>query len=573
MAPLSTHSCASLLGRATVFLSLVPWAAYAAAPTVEVNGTSVVGTSQTSADNVTVEFFGGIPFAQPPVGALRFASPVEIDSLGVPTFNATAFGAPCVQPDVDGVSEDCLTLNVYRPSESLLSNDTLVPVLLWIYGGSFVSGATTAYPANNIIARSVLRGTPIVYVSINYRLGPFGFPQGTEAGQLGAVNLGLRDQLAAISWVQKHINAFGGDPTKITLFGQSAGSVSIGHLLLTAGLDSYGVRGVIMESGTAATLPLFDASRRDLLWDAFAANVSACAGVLRGSTFPCLRNASTSDLLTSWAAAVSVFPDLFLFAPVLDGADGLIPDLTSNLLAAGRVPTIPVIAGTVLDEGTGLVPQTLSSITDLLNYFLDAESPYPQTLTHKLEADLVALLGRYSGGDADLLQSPFGTGNDTFGAGEQYKLAAAVFGDLILQAPRRAWIEAAAAAGVRAYGYLFADQNAAAADPSLGVHHGLDVPYVYGFWDIGTNNSESRLVSQAMMDYWISFAVSGTPNDGKGLSRTIWPQYESDNQVLIQFDTTNLTSGSSNATFPIIPDDYRTTQISFINSVAADFNQ
>ena len=108
-----------------------------------------------------------------------------------------------------------------------------------------------------------------MYVSINYRLGPFGFPQGTEAGHLGAVNLGLRDQLAAISWVQKHISAFGGDPTKvrrfmmappspsgpailkvkslqITLFGQSAGSVSIGHLLLTpGGLDNYGVRGVV----------------------------------------------------------------------------------------------------------------------------------------------------------------------------------------------------------------------------------------------------------------------------------------------------------------------------------------
>ena len=225
-----------------------------------------------------------------------------------------------------------------------------------------------------------------------------------------------------------------------------------------------------MESGTAATLPLFNASRRDLLWDAFAANVSTCAGVLRGSTFPCLRNASASDLLTSWEAAVSAFPDLFLFAPVLDGADGLIPDLTSNLLATGRVPTIPMIAGTVLDEGTGLVPQTLSSITDLFTYFLDAESPYLQTLTPELEADLVALLGLYSSpGDPDLLQSPFGTGNETFeGTGEQYKLAAAIFGDLILQAPRRAWIRAAAEAGVPAYGYLFADKNAAAADPSLG---------------------------------------------------------------------------------------------------------
>lgn len=132
-----------------------------------------------------------------------------------------------------------------------------------------------------------------------------------------------------------------------------------------------------MESGSAGSLPLFDAYRRDLLWDAFAANVSACAGVLRGSTFPCLRNASTSDLLTSWEAAIAVFPDLFLFVPVLDGADGLIPDLPFNILAMGHVPTIPFIAGTVLDEGTTFVPQELYSITDLFNFFLDADSPYP----------------------------------------------------------------------------------------------------------------------------------------------------------------------------------------------------
>ena len=222
-----------------------------------------------------------------------------------------------------------------------------------------------------------------------------------------------------------------------------------------------------MESGSAGSLPLFDASRRDLLWDAFAANVSACAGVLRGSTFPCLRNASTSDLLTSWEAAVAVFPDLFLFVPVLDGADGLVPDLPSDLLAADHVPIIPFIAGTVLDEGTAFVPQELSSITDLFTFFLDADSPYPPALTSELQADIVTLLGRYSG-DPNLLNSPFGTGNTTFGAGEQYKLTAAMFGDITFQAPRRAWTQAAATAGVPAYSYLFTDQNTAVADPSLG---------------------------------------------------------------------------------------------------------
>ncbi|PIL26319.1 hypothetical protein GSI_12075 [Ganoderma sinense ZZ0214-1] len=528
-----------LLGCIAILLSLAPWSVHASAPTVEVNGTDIIGTVQTSTsvDNTTVEFFGGIPFAQPPVGVLRFASPVELDSLGVPTFNATTFGPPASSP-IPG-----------------------------IYGGGFNSGLSAAYDATNIVGQSLLRETPVIYVSINYRVGPFGFPQGTEAGLLGAVNLGLRDQLAAISWVQKHISAFGGDPTKVTLFGQDAGAMSIGHLFLNAGLENYGVRGVIMESGSSGSLPLFDSSRRDLVWDAFAANISACAGVLRGSTSPCLRCAPTSALLSSWEAAAAVLPDLDLFVPVLDGPDGLIPDLPSALLAAGRVSKIPFISG------TSFVPQALSNPIHLFEFFPAAEFPYPQTYSPQFRQDIQGLLIQYYN-DPDL-RSPFGTGNETFGTGDLYKLAAASFGDITFEAPRRQWTQAAAAAaaGVTVYSYVFADQNVAVADPSLGVRHGSELPYVYGFSNIETSSLESVLVSRAMVDYWLSFVASGTPNDGKGLTRTIWPNYESDNQVLIQFDTASIASGSSNATFAIVADDYRAVPISFINSVATDFNQ
>ena len=341
---------------------------------------------------------------------------------------------------------------------------------------------------------------------------------------------------------------------QITLFGQSAGSISIGHLLLSAGLENYGVRGVvsvghpsillysaqafrglpnqIMESGSAGSIPLFNASRRDLLWDAFTANVSTCTGVLRGSTFPSLRNASTAELLGSWEAAVNVFPDTFLFVPVLDGPDGLIPELPSTLFAAGHIPKIPFIAGTVLDEGTAFVQQTLSSTYDLFDFFQAAAMPYPQEFSAQFAEAIQVLVIQYY--DDPTLGSPFGTG-------ALYKSTAAAFGDIAFQAPRREWIQAAAAAGVPAYGYIFTDQNAAAAEPSLGgvyrsracligftmwltlfrsfaVHHGSEVPYVYGFSSVGAVSPESGLISQAMMDYWLSFAVSGTPNDGKGLT-------------------------------------------------------
>ncbi|PIL26441.1 hypothetical protein GSI_12199 [Ganoderma sinense ZZ0214-1] len=552
-------------------LALAPWLAQAAPPTVDVNGTSIVGTSQTFVDLVDVEFFGGIPFAEPPLGDLRFAPPVEIDSLGVPTFNATAFGAPCVQFDVDGVSEDCLTVNIFRPSELVLSLEGPVPVMLWVYGGAFLEGVSSDFNASEIVIQSVVRGTPVVYVSFNYRVGPFGFPQGSEADQLGAVNLGLKDQLAAISWVQKHISAFGGDPTKITLFGQSAGSISIADFYLNAGLENYGVRGAIMESGSSGTLPSFTASRRDVVWDAFVANTTECASVAPGSTFACMRNATTSDLLSSWEAVAAVFPVPFLFVPVIDGPNGLLPDLPSKLLAAGNFSKIPFMAGTVFDEGTDFTPEQISTDAQVEEFMIDADNPFASALSNQFQQDLAELLTLYP--DNPALGSPFGTDNETFGLSSQYKRASALLGDASFQATRREWIQAAAGAGVTTFGYIFTDQNAALANPVRGVHHASEVAYVYGDPAIAEANVSSGVVALAMMDYWVSFAVNGTPNDGNGLPKTTWPQYTLDNQVLIQFDTTELTSNLSEATFSIIPDDYRANQIIFINSVAAELGE
>lgn len=221
-----------------------------------------------------------------------------------------------------------------------------------------------------------------------------------------------------------------------------------------------------MESGSATTFPLFNASRRALLWDAFAANTTVCAGVPRGSTFQCLHNATTANLLASWEAAAAVFPDLLPFMPVIDGPDGLLPDLPLDLIAAGHYSKIPFIAGTVLDEGTLFVPQDISVPEELLDVLLSVDSPYPQQFSTQYLQDIETLFGVYSEDPA--LGSPFGTGNETFGLDPLYKLTSAVFGDMTFQASRQLWIQAAAAAVVPTYGYIFADQNAAAAVPSLG---------------------------------------------------------------------------------------------------------
>ncbi|TFK83623.1 extracellular triacylglycerol lipase precursor [Polyporus arcularius HHB13444] len=517
----------------------------------------------TGASQQGIDFFGGIPYAQPPIGNLRFAPPVLLDTPATKSLDATQFGAPCVQLNVSGVSEDCLTLNVFRPSGT--GSDASLPVMLWIFGGGFSKGLSSDFNASALVAQSVLRGTPVVYVSLNYRVGPFGFPQGTEADTRNALNLGLKDQLTALQWVQKHIGAFGGDPAKVTIFGQSAGAVCIGDLFLNSGLEKF-VRGAIFESGSAGTMPFFNASRRDVVWDKFVSDVPACADTTAGNTFSCMQSVDTAALLTAWQETDASFPEPFLFVPVLDGPNGLIPDLPSKLFAAGKFSKIPFIAGTNLDEGTYFTPTSISTDEEVIQFFtLDAQ-PFADPPA-SFQQDLATLMQLYP--DNPALGSPFGTGNETFGLSSEYKRVAAIIGDASTQAPRREWIQAASGAGVKTFGYYFTDQNAVY-DPSRGVTHEVEVAYVYGETAQTSPNPAVRLLSEAMVDYWISFAVSLTPNDGKGLAKTTWPQYKSGQEVLLQFDTGSFASNTTSPTFAIIPDDYRAQQIDYIISIAGD---
>ncbi|KAI0753756.1 extracellular triacylglycerol lipase precursor [Fomes fomentarius] len=535
-------------------------------PQVTFGNSTITGLATTVGGEIGVDFFGGIPFAEPPVANLRFAPPVPKNAADVGVLNATQFGASCVQFNLAAVSEDCLTLNVFRPSS--VSSYAALPVMVWIYGGGFSGGTSAIFNASAIIAQSVARGTPVVYVSVNYRIGPFGFPQGSEADQKGALNLGLKDQLAGLRWVQSHISAFGGDPTKVTVFGESAGAISIGDLYLNSGLENL-ARAAIFESGSASTVPLLEASRRQVVWDTFVSKITPCANATQSDTFSCAQSVDTASLLTAWQQTAGSFPEPFLFVPVLDGPDGIIPDLPSKLLAAGKFSKIPFIAGTNLDEGTSFTPTTISTEQELVQLLTIEDFPFadpPPTF----EQDVATLLELYP--DDPTLGSPFGTGNETFGLSSTYKRASAIIGDASFQATRRQWIQAATAAGVKAFGYLFADQNAVS-NPAKGVTHGSEVVFVYGQVAASSANPAERLLSQAMLDYWISFAVNLTPNDGKGLSKTNWPEYQPDEQVLLQFDTTNFTSSPSFASFSVIPDDYRSKQISFINSIAGDLGE
>ncbi|KAF9045371.1 esterase 1 [Panaeolus papilionaceus] len=551
-----------MLSRALRLLTLAT-AAFAAAPQVKIGGTTFTGRDVTLFKQ---DFFGGIPFAEPPLGNLRLKPPVLKTRLNQKTFDASNFGKGCLQ--VGGTpttfSEDCLTINVFRPTG--ISKDAQLPVLFWTpsadfgpasYGGGFQDGEASIFNGSAIVAQSVARGTPLIYVNFNYRLGPLGFPQGQEADNKKALNLALKDQLAALEWVQANIEFFGGDKKKVTAFGESAGAIMTAVLFLNSPIEKL-ARAAIFESGSAATALEFPAARREVDWQNFVSGVPSCASLATsGNTFDCLQHANSTEILSGVVNAINSANELFGFDPTIDGPGGLFPEIASQILKKNKFAKLPFIAGTNLDEGTIFTSQTSLTQDDIKANIIASYSP-PLVDPAVLQATADRLLELYPDDPAD--GSPFDTGVSTFGLPSGFKREAALQGDLSFQSQRRSWIQTASRAGVKTFGYLFT-QPQPDLPPAVGVAHGSEVLFVYG---APTDRSPSAVqLSSIMIDYWVSFATSLDPNDGKGNARPVWPQYTPSNEVLLQLNGDNTT---------VIPDDYRKEQIDFINSDPAVFH-
>ncbi|KAJ8461814.1 hypothetical protein ONZ45_g18166 [Pleurotus djamor] len=524
-------------------LAFASWVA--ATPTVQLNGTTLIGR-ELSASNL--EFFGGIPYAEPPLGDLRLACPVRKGSLNVTTFDASNFGPVCYQRDlpVDQMSEDCLTINVLRPANT--SQGAALPVMAWIHGGGFDQGGSNLYNGSAIVAQSVRRGTPIIYVNFNYRLGPLGFPQGHEAAEKRVLNLGLRDMILALGWIQDNIATFGGAKSKVTVFGESAGAISIGTLFFNSLISQY-ARAAIFESGSAATTISVDTLSRDSDWDNFVSAIPGCspaAGTYE--TFRCIRAANTSDLLPAVVSPLALSKEVFPWDNTIDGPGGLLPDFPSKLWAEGNFAHIPFISGNNLDEGT-LLTHPWTNSTEQIRSNLIANYTPALMGERSLDGAVDGLLELYP--DIPALGAPHRTGNETFGLSPQYKRASVILGDLIFDSQRRNWTNLASQAGIPTYGYLFTDPPTTTL-LYQGVSHLTELPYVFGTLN-GT--ASAKRLSSVMIDYWISFASELTPNDGKGIDRPTWPQYTPDKQVLLELN---------GAEIKPIPDNFRKEQIDFI---------
>ena len=437
-----------------------------------------------------LEVFRGIPYAAPPLGANRFRPPQPVAPWTAP-LDATHFGAACVQvPDAleltpsDAMSEDCLTLNVWTPSTAGHS-----PVMVFIHGGGFTNGTDR----NPWYDGAALASHGVTVVTLQYRVGPFGW---LDLSSLGAqyaqsMNDGLLDQMAALRWVRNNIATFGGDAKNVTLFGESAGAISISALLGTPSADSLYDR-VILESGTSGTVATRDWSRSVSSEFVRLAGVSDAKQVL---------GMSADDVNT---AAQKVYDSQFsdtAFHPVIDGT--LIPEAPMKRLSEPTGPTKPIIIGTNLDEAR------------YWYYYVPELARLPHSF---YEPWLQSLVGAH----ADDLWRTYEAARPTLTDSE---IGLAIAGDVGFRMPAVRMAEALSARGVPVRMYL-ATVQATDLDGTMGSPHAVELPFVFGtLKDADTfvaNDATNQQLAGQVQDLWTSFAKDGTPTT----SGVTWPTYD-----------------------------------------------
>ncbi|KAF5319137.1 hypothetical protein D9758_018624 [Tetrapyrgos nigripes] len=546
---------------------------FASDPGVSIGEVTFVGR-QTSEN---VEFFG-----EPPIGNLRLRPPIltNFTSAQHTVINATQFGPSCVQagiPTISQVSEDCLGLSIFRPAHLGLDEgkgDGL-PVMVWLYGGGFLVGSSSMYDGTPLVNRSVFRNTPTIFVAANYRLGPLGFPRGDDVGREAdagsrILNLGLQDNIAALQWVKQHIASFGGDPSKVTVFGESAGARAIEFLLLSGKIQGL-ARGAVSEPHIDSFMNLLIPDCGYLDHEINGRNSSYISYVF-DREYQCIRHLNTSELIESFINGRLFFNSSGTnWLPTLD--DDIIPGFPSTLKPDHDVLEA-VIIGCNQDESTLVTDQSVNSTQLIRDMILESPPSPPNASPSQRKAQLQRLwhileetLALYP--NIPSLGSPFNTGNETFGLDPEYKRSAA-------QAERRFHINhQLIPAGISTFSYVFTDPDAVPVQEfvtgtpvpgSLGVTHSSEIFYVFGTLaerpEVKQVTPTAAKLSDMMMDYWISFANTLNPNDGKGSTRPNWPEYIGNRQEMMQLNGHNTTT---------IKDDFRERQIALFNRDPAVF--
>jgi para-nitrobenzyl esterase len=475
----------------------------------------------------SVRSFKGIPFAAPPVGELRWKEPQPVKNWkGVR--NADKFGARCMQRSGgdywfrgDGMSEDCLYLNVWTPAKS---HSERLPVLVYIFGGGFQQGdgSEPRYDGQSMARKG------IVAVSINYRLGIFGFlshPDLTkESAHHASGNYGLLDQVAALGWVQKNIAAFGGDPRRVTIAGESAGSISVSALMASP-LSKGLIAGAIGESGALiATLPPQPLAQTEQNGVKFAET----AGVTSIAELRALTADKIMELTAPAGGRGAGGPAAISYGPNLDGY--FLPETLVQIFEAGEQAKVPLLAGSnSAEQGAGAVlgqnEATVEGFTAAIHRL------YGDNADQILKVYAPTTPEEVTQAATDLASARF----IAFGTWKWTELQAANGGKPVYRyyytRPRPGTIPgrgpavvAAGAGGGGRGGNAGAGRSGAATAPR-GAAHSSEIQYAMGNLDLDDRyawDADDRKVSETMFGYFANFIKTGDPN-GPGLPE--WPTY------------------------------------------------
>uniref|UniRef100_A0A3Q1HDI2 Carboxylic ester hydrolase n=1 Tax=Anabas testudineus TaxID=64144 RepID=A0A3Q1HDI2_ANATE len=480
-----------------------------------------------------VRAFLGIPYGKPPTGKLRFRAPEPAESWeGVK--DATKFPNSCYQipdtslPGFQGaemwnpntpLSEDCLYLNVWSPHFNKTQRQLSPPVavLVWIYGGGFVMGTSSL---DIYDGRFLSKSEGVVVVSMNYRLGPLGFLSLPDNKNIRG-NAGLQDQRLALQWVANNIAAFGGDPTKVTIFGESAGSLSVAFHLLSPGSQSLFQR-AMMQSGSPntfwGTISLNEAWDRSLML----ATSLGCSTSDPAHLEACLQQADAGEI-TSKQNDVITQPSILVlpFLPVVDG--DFIPDKPEVLLSTGSLPKKELVLGLNKDEGTYFL------IYGVPGFNITGQNPITRdvflhgvTLAMGDGSDVArgAALFQYT----DWADVNNGMKNrDSLGS---------LIGDQLFVCPVLEFAQRYSQRGGKTFVYLFDHRSSNNPWPEwMGVIHGYEIEFIFGMplnTSMGYTKNEVNMTMK-IMKHWANFARTGNPSiDGAN-----WPVFTAERQQYI----------------------------------------
>jgi para-nitrobenzyl esterase len=463
---------------------------------IKVDGGRISGTVNPSGD---IHIFKGIPFAAPPIGPLRWKEPQALASWkGVRA--CTAFGpSPMQNKPVpfsywseeflipkEPISEDCLYLNVWTGAKSSREKH---PVMVYIYGGGFSSGGS-AVP---IYDGEAMAKKGIVFVSINYRVGVFGFfahPELTrESGKNASGNYGIMDQLAALRWVQRNISSFGGDPRNVTIAGQSAGSFSV-NALVASPLGKNLFRRAICESGASFTNPVQTLAKAE-------EEGVRVAQSLKASSLADLRNIPAEELQKKSSPFRGIIVDGYV-----------LPESVSSIFAAGRENQVDLLTGWNQNEGL-----LFGQVKTAENFKKDAAQKY--------------------GADASTFLLFYPAATDSEASASQYNLSR----DMIFGVQNYVWANLQSDHGAAVYVYRFTHRvPGVGAAANFGAFHTGEVPYAYNNLRMVNRpwGPADSVLADRMSSYWANFTATGNPN-GKGLPD--WPAYSVRDKKIMKLDS------------------------------------